>query len=64
MLSGGNHTTNLPICLQQPWLIEYVRRDESNQKTAESQSRGKSAAEERCAMVNASGIFVRAILGG
>lgn len=40
MLSGGNHATNLPICPQQPWLIEYVRGDESNQKTAESQSWG------------------------
>lgn len=45
MLSGGNHTTNLPICPQQPWLIEYVRGDESNQKTAESQSWGKSAVD-------------------
>lgn len=51
---GGNQTTNLPICPLQPWLIEYVRGDESNQKTAESHSRGKSAAEERCVMVNAS----------
>ena len=51
---GGNHTTNLPICPQQPWLIEYVRGDESNQKTAESQSRGKSAVEERRVMVNVS----------
>lgn len=50
MLIGGNHTTNLPICPQQPWLIEYVRGDESNQKTAESQSWGKSAVEERCVM--------------
>lgn len=64
MLCGGNHTTNLPICLQQPWLIGFIPSDIFNQKTAESQSRGKSAAEERCAMVNASGIFVRAILGG
>lgn len=65
MLGGGNHTTNLPICPQQPWLIEYVRRDESNQKTAESQSWGKkeSAAKDRCAMVKASGIFAMAILG-
>lgn len=54
MLGGGNHTTNLPICPQQPWLIEYVRGDESNQKTAESQSRGKSAVEERCVMVTIS----------
>lgn len=54
MLGGGNHTTNLPICPQQPWLIEYVRGDKSNQKTAESQSWGKSAVEERCVMVNVS----------
>lgn len=50
----GNHTINLPICPQQPWLIEHVRGDESNQKTAESQSRGKSAVEERRVTVNVS----------
>lgn len=51
---GGNHTTNLPICPQQPWLIEYVRGYKSNQKTAESHSQGKSAIEERHVMVNVS----------
>lgn len=51
MLGAGNHTTNLPICPQQPWLIEYVRGDKSNQETAASQSWGKSAVEERCVMV-------------
>lgn len=63
MLGGGNHTTNLPICAQQPWLIEYVRGDESNQKTAESQSQGKSAAEEKMCNGERFCVFVSAMLG-
>lgn len=34
MLCRSNHTSNLPIRPRQPWLIEYVRRDESNQMRA------------------------------
>lgn len=52
MLDGGNHSTNLPLCPQQPWLIDYVKGDKSNHKTAESQSWGKSAIEERYVMAN------------
>lgn len=54
MLGGASHMTNLPIYQLQTWLIEYVRGDESNQKTAESPGRGKSALEGGCVTVNAS----------
>lgn len=47
MLGGSNHTTDLPISPQQPWLIGFIPFDIFNQQTAKRQSRSKSAAGER-----------------